>query len=313
MHRVPDAFRVGVFHRAAARDAGIPARVLEGVQFVRVHKGVYHHRGHVLTFQDRIQAARLVLPDTALTTGITRIQEAGVDLGSRRVLHFVVEGDLHLTLDGVFLHRTVMLPPADGRGVTLEAAFVACCAELRVIDAIKVGSLLASCHQLSIDRLERLVTDQPWRRGCVEARWVLPHLDDRCRSLPEAEVLALVRFAGLPECDVNCRVEIGPGIVLTPDLWFAAYRRAVEYEGSHHQEERAQYNADIDRYAAYRKYDADYVQVTKERLRSPRATARSIHALLVEGGYHGPPPDFGATWALLFQRLAEVVRPLKVP
>ncbi len=34
------------------------------------------------------------------------------------------------------------MPPEDGTGVSAEAAFVAHCAEARVIDAIKVGSAL---------------------------------------------------------------------------------------------------------------------------------------------------------------------------
>src|SRR3712207_8523885 len=47
--------------------------------------------------------------------------------------------DHHLAIDGVFLHRTKRLPPVDGHGVCVEAAYVAYCARARVLDAIKVG------------------------------------------------------------------------------------------------------------------------------------------------------------------------------
>ena len=67
--------------------------------------------------------------------------------------------------------------------------------------------------------------------------------------MPEAELLAYVVFAGLPMPEVNVAIEVAPGVELTPDLWFADYDLAVEYEGSQHQEDRAQYIADIDRYA----------------------------------------------------------------
>ena len=105
-----------------------------------------------------------------------------------------------------------------------------------------------------------------------ETSYVLPSLDGRCRSMPEAELLAYVVFAGLPgpggQRDGRCRAT---ATELTPDLWFADYELAVEYEGSQHQEDRRQYNADIDRYAAYRRNDVAYELVTKERLRTPRA------------------------------------------
>ena len=102
--------------------------MLEGAQFVRLHHEVYRHRDHQPCFADTIRAARLALPPGARTTGITRIQELGLDVGPRAPLHFVVEGDHHLVLEDVFLHRTVLMPPEDGEGVSAEAAFVAHCA-----------------------------------------------------------------------------------------------------------------------------------------------------------------------------------------
>ena len=309
MYDVPEKFRQGPFSRTEALDAGIPRAVLEGPQFLRFHEAVYCHRDHEITWTDRIAAAKLALPASARTTGITRLQELGLDFGPREPLHFVVEGDLHLVLEGVFLHRTVQMPPCDEDGVSVEAAFIAYCAEARVLDAIKVGSVLLHREDMSPAALQVLLEDQSWRRGSAETRWILPHLDGGCRSLPEAELLAYVRFASLPEPEVNPTLELASGVVLTPDLWFSRYRRAVEYEGTQHQEDRGQYNADIDRYKLYRKHDADYVQVTKERMRSPKATVRLIHADLVTGGYEGPPPDFGELWSLLFTRLADVVRP----
>lgn len=309
MFVVPSEFRARPFTRAEAMAAGITPRVLEGVQFIRLHHGVYRHRACTPCFADELLAARLALPEGARTTGITRLQELGLDHGPRAPLHFVVEGDHHLAMAGVFLHRTVAMPPADGVGVSGEAAFVAYCAEVRTIDALKVGSALLHLNLMDLALLEALLLEQPWRRGCAEAQWVREHLDGRCRSLPEGEVLALVRFAGLPEPEVNAPLVLADGLVVTPDLWFPAWRRVVEYEGSQHQEDRDQYTGDIDRYAAYRRGGVGYEQVTKELMRSPRATVRRVHRLLVEGGYSGSPPEFGELWATLFRRLSDVVRP----
>ena len=308
MFSLPEKFLSGPFARAAALDAGIPARVLEGRRFRRLHKGVYCHRDHELTWADRVLAARLALPASVRTTGATRLQELGLDVGPRSPLHFVVEADLHLVLDGVFLHRTVKTPPGDDVGVSVEAAFLAYCAESRTIDAIKAGCMLLRRKLLDPDELERILTEERWRRGVAETSYVLPFLDGRCRSLPEAELLAYVVSAGLPIPEVNETIELAPGLEVTPDQWYVSYEVAIEYEGSQHQEDRGQYNADIDRYAAYRRHKVAYELITKERMRSPKATVRMVHAALAARGYDGPAPDFEGLWGTLFGPLANVVR-----
>ncbi len=309
MFIVPEEFRARPFTREEALASGITRGVLQGRQFRRVHESVYCHAGHEPSFADRVTAARLALPPDALTTGITRIQELGIDHGPRAPLHFVVQGDLHLVIDGVFLHRTVKTPPnAEGR-VEPAAAFVAYCADARLIDAIKVGCELLRIEELDLALLDQILNEEKWRRGAVEAAFVLPHLTDRCRSMPEAELLAYVIAAGLPHPEVNTGVELSSGVVVTPDLWWSSLCAAAEYEGSQHQEDRGQYNADIDRYAAYRRHDVAYELVTKERLRTPKSVIRTIYAMLIARGYDGPPPEFGTAWVALVQPLRDLARP----
>ncbi len=309
MKIVPDCFRKGPVRRRDAMAGGVTRDVLEGVQFRRLHEAVYVHRDHVMTWEDHVEAARLALPDTARTTGATRIRQIGIAVGNDWPLHFVVEGDLHLVLDGVFLHRTVKMPPHDDEGVSVEAAFVAFCAEARLIDAIRLGCVLLHKGWLDGVLLDQLLTEENWRRGAKETAYVLPFLDDRCRSLPEAALLTYVVFAGLPMPEVNAPIEVAPGVELTPDLRFADYDQVVEYEGSQHQDDRAQYVADIDRYALYRRHDVPYELVTRERMRSPKATVRLVHEALAARGYDGPPPDFGEQWDSLFRRVGDLVRP----
>jgi hypothetical protein len=309
MFAVPDAMRKGPVRRRLALDEGVPRRVLQGPQFRRLHEAVYVHRDHEMTWDDHVEAARLALPDSARTTGVTRLQQLGLDVGPRWPLHFVVEGDLHLVLDGVFLHRTVKMPPSGDDGVSNEAAFVAFCAEARLIDAVKVGCVLLNQGALDLDLLDQILSEERWRRGAAETAYVLPFLDDRCRSMPEGELLMFVLFSGLPMPEVNVVLELAPDVALTPDLWFADHRQAIEYEGGHHQEEREQYVSDIDRYALYRRHDVPYEQVTKERMRSPKATVRLVYAALVARGYEGPPPEFGELWESLFRPISDLVRP----
>ncbi|RYB93182.1 hypothetical protein EUA93_01725 [Nocardioides oleivorans] len=308
MTRIPEEFLHGPFGRRSALDAGITARVLEGVRFRRVHEAVYVHRDHETTWADHVEAARLALPHAARTTGTTRLRQLGIDVGSPFPLHFVVEGDLHLVLDGVFLHRTVKIPPCDEDGVSVEAAYVAYCADARLIDAIRIGCFLLYQQRLDGVLLDQLLTDEKWRRGAAETAYALPFLDDRPRSIPEAELLAYVVFAGLPVPEVNERTTLPDGTELTPDQHFEDYDLVVEYEGGQHLDDRGQYLADIDRYAAYRRNATAYEQVTKELMRSPRATVRRIHGALRKQGHGGPEPDFEGAWLMLFRRLEDLVK-----
>lgn len=309
MKPIPEALRAGPFSRAQARAAGVTDRMLNGRRFVRVHPAVFRHREHVMTESDWIEAARLVLPSHAHTTGITRIRQLGLDFGPRTPVRFVIEGERHLTIDGVFLHRTKRLPPTDDVGVTPAAAFIAFCRRARVIDAIKVGDWLLHRGHMTRKELHDLALAEQWRDGADEALWILDHLDGRARSLPESETRAVLTFAGLPKPEVNRPLRITDEIVLIGDLVYEEWGTVVEYEGGHHQTERAQYVADIDRYATFRRHTIGYVQVTSERLAQPRTLVGEVHRELVEHGYVGPPPQCGREWALLWCRITDVIGP----
>ena len=178
MYAVPDEFRSRPFTRAEALAAGITRGVLQGRQFRRVHEAVYCHVEHEPTFDDRDQLPRdSPCPADALTTGITRLQQLGIDVGPRSPLHFVVEGDLHLVIAGVFLHRTVRIPPNDEGCVEPAAAFVAYCADARSIDAIKVGCELLRMNRLDLALLDEILREETWRRGVARdgVRPALPH------------------------------------------------------------------------------------------------------------------------------------------
>jgi hypothetical protein len=237
----------------------------------------------------------------------------GLGVGPALPLRFVVSRDLHLALDDIFLHRTVLLPPTDAEGVRPVAAFLAYCHRARVIDAICVGDWLFQHGHMDGDELATLIAAQDWRDGSAEVAWLLPHLVGDSASMLESEVRSLVVFAGLPAPEPNGPIRLGEATV-RGDLWFPAYRTVVEVEGSQHQSDRSQYLSDIDRYSLYRRHAVQYTQVTRERLRTPRTVVKEVHRCLAEGGYAGPGPAFGPLWESLFARLAHVVpRPRRPP
>jgi hypothetical protein len=262
-----------------------------------------------MTDADWVCAARLALPTDAHLTGISRLQQLGLDFGPRRPIRFVVDRDLHLSFDGVFLHRTKRLPPTDDVGVTVAAAYIAFCARARVIDAIKVGDWLLRHGHTTIDTIRSLALSALWRHGADEAIWILDHLDGRSRSLMESETRSILTFAGLPRPEINVAVDVREDVTVIGDLVYREWRTAVEYEGSQHQEDRSQYNADLDRYGLMRAAGVRYVQVTKERINHPKTLVGEVYRTLLAGGYDGPPPTFGTQWELLFRGVSVAVGP----
>jgi len=307
MNSLPAQLGTGPFSREAALAAGVTKTMLIGRRFVRVFPRVWRCANHEMTEADWLEAARLTLPEHARLTGITRIRKLGLDFGPARPLHFVVEGDLHLDLEGIFLHRTRKLAPHDDEDVVPAAAYLFYCSYARVIDAIKVGDWLLGDGHMTIDEVQDLALAAPWRDGAHEAIWILDHLDGRSRSLPESETRALFEFAGLPRPDVNVEVAAVTSMTVIGDLLFREWGLLVEYEGTHHQTDRLQYTADLERYAAIREHDVPYFQVTHEKLRDARGLVREAHRELVRLGYDGPAPEFGDRWRLLFRPIRDSV------
>lgn len=311
MKPIPPTLLSRPFTRDEARELGVTDRMLNGRRFVRVMPRVYRHRDLAMTPELLVEAARLALPDRALLTGLTRLQLLGLDFGPREPVRFVVEGDLHLAGEGIFLHRTKKLPPTDGEGATPAAAFIAYCRRARVNDAVKVGDWLLHHGHMTSSELRDLAIAQLWRDGAHEALWVLDHLDGDSRSLPESEMRALLAFAGLPAGEANREVVLD-GVTVIGDLVLGQWRTFIEYEGQQHQRERGLYLSDIDRYALLRRHRLHYVQVTKEKLARPRSFVGDVHRELVAAGYDGEPPTFGQQWHQLFTRITDVLGPRRL-
>lgn len=307
MRALPHQLTDGPFTRQQARSLGVTDRQLDGRRFVRVYPRVFRLADREMSDRDWVAAARLALPPTAHLTGISRIQLLGLDYGPRLPVRFVVEGDLHLAFEHVFLHRTKRLPPTDDEGVVVEAAYVAYCARARVIDAIKVGDWLLHNGHTTVGRVRDYALSCLWRDGADEAVWVLDHLDPRSRSLKESETRAVLTFAGLPRPVCNPILPLAEDVTVIGDLWFPEWRTLVEYEGGQHQAERAVYLGDLDRYELLRRAQIRYVQVTNERLAHARILVGTVFRELVDAGYAGPTPTFGTQWELLFRGVGVAV------
>jgi len=309
MRDVPEPLLSGPFTRSRAIDLGATKKMLAGRRFVRVHPRVWRHRDHAMSSDDNLRAARLALPARAHLTHISRIQALGLDFGSRSPLHFVVEGDLHLDLDGIVLHRTKKLAPCDDDDIVPAAAFISYCSTARLIDAIIVGDWLLHHGHMTLAELITLALDAPWRDGADEALYVVDHLDPRARSVKESELRGILEASGLPHAEPNHPLELSGDAAAIGDLVYVDHGLVVEFEGAHHQEDRGQYVADIERFALMRAHDVPYLQVTRELLARPKTLVGTVFRALVKLGYAGPPPEFGERWSALFRPVRDLLPP----
>ncbi|MBC7631280.1 hypothetical protein [Aeromicrobium sp.] len=299
--RIPDDLLHGPFTPAMALAMGISEKVLRGSRFVRLFPCVWVHVDHPMTNLDWIVASEHAMPERAQLSHVSRIQRLGLDFGQLRPFHFTIAGDHHLTIADIFLHRTELLPPLDEGGVTPATAFIQLCATARMIDAIIVGDWLLRGGHLSVLEVAEVARRDDWRPGARQVRAVLSHLDTGSRSPKESESRAVLVFAGLPRPEVNKNVHDSCGAFLgCGDLVYLLWKLLVEYEGRQHEGDLHQWNIDIDRYRGFRDEGWQYVQVTSEKLRTPKKLVSEVFAQLVRGGYDGPPPVFAARWNALF-------------
>ena len=149
--------------------------------------------------------------------------------------------------------------------------------------------------------LRELAHRDRWHPGAAQALWVSRYLDVGAASLPESHSRVFLEFAGLPRPAVNVLLGDEPDAPTT-DLWLEQWRTALEYEGAHHFTDPEQVRRDIGRYAWMRRRDVNYVQITRHLHARPRALVLTAYSALVDRGYTGPRPEFGARWHQLFAR-----------
>lgn len=305
---LPDYLAARAFSRYEAGTAGVSPRMLQHQRFQLVFPSVYKLADLLLDAQLLVEAAQLALPKEAQLSHLTRLRPLGLDYGPLLPLHFTVEGDLHLDIADVFLHRTRLMPQIDEVGVCAEAAFISVASTLRTIDLIKIGDWLLQRRHMTVESLLARIHGESWRLGARAALAIVPHLEPLSRSLKESETRVVLEFSGLPRPEVNGDVFDGDGSFLgCGDLVYRLWKLLIEYEGRQHAFDDAQFRRDIDRYDGFRRVKWDYIQVTNTTLARPRTFVRQVHQRLVARGYVGSAPVFGRRWVSLF------ARPIPVP
>ena len=133
------------------------------------------------------------------------------------------------------------------------------------------------------DDLRRATAAGP-RRGVARLRRALPHIRVGSSSPLETEYRLDAAAAGLPdaELDVDIHGTDGRRIGIT-ELVYRPFRVLVEIEGDHHRTSRAQWNRDIEKYAAYVGAGWEVVRLTAAHVRGGRAPLMVAAALRRHG------------------------------
>jgi hypothetical protein len=140
-----------------------------------------------------------------------------------------------------------------------------------------------TCAIATTDDL-RFATAAGPRPGVARLRQALLHIRVGSSSPLETEYRLDAAAAGLPdaELDVEIRGADGRRIGIT-EVVYRRWRVLVEVEGDHHRTSRAQWNRDIEKYAAYVAAGWEVVRLTSAHVRGGRAPAIVATALSRHG------------------------------
>lgn len=248
MRDVPEALRGRVFTIDEALDHGLTRRVLDGRRFVCIHRGVYRTADTEPTLAVLLDAAQLVLPVDAAVSHLTALRLYGLEVGAMVPLHFSTNRRVQVDREGVVVHRRQDLLVAgerDGRRVLSPMrTFVDVATLVGELRLLQIGDWIV--HQCGV-RPARLVefVRTSHLDGVQRARRVAPHVRSGSESVEESRVRWHLIRAGLPEPELNVDIcDDSGGWLARGDLVYRRWKVLVEYDGWHHERDRAQRQRD---------------------------------------------------------------------
>jgi len=248
----------------------------------------------------RIAAARLVLPNDAVVSHTTALLLFGLESVPDRPLHFSTNSSLRRSHDGIVLHRRQgLLHPAFVDGILVvgpDRAFVDSALLLGHRDLVRVGDELVRRAMTTLDRLTSYAFDRHLD-GVQRARRAVADVREYVDSVRETDLRLLLRFARLPEPEVNGWIVNDAGVAIARgDLVYRTFRVVVEYDGRHHELDPRQRQKDHLRRERLAAAGWTLIIITAQDFKDPMGIVRRVHAALVAHGYAGPAPVMSTTW-----------------
>ncbi|GAB3755265.1 hypothetical protein GCM10028864_36060 [Microlunatus parietis] len=252
------------------------------------------------TLTERAAAAVLVSPADAVITGVTALWLPGVEIGSPEPIRVATETAGQTVRSGVRLSRVRCLPDSRRRIATPQAAWLAACADLDLVDPVAAADWLIRLRRVTPAELGAAATSASGR-GCRLARSAAGLAQSGVDSPKESELRLLLVLAGLPEPRCNPRIGTADEPIGQMDLVLEEFKTIVEYDGDQHRTDPMQWSRDIARHEAAVAAGYRIIRVTHGRMKHPREIAETVHKALTDRGYRGPRPRYTNLWQTLFE------------
>jgi very-short-patch-repair endonuclease len=273
---------------------------LRNERFRRLHHGVWVLADVALTLDLRVLAARFALPPDAVVSHTTALAVLGVESAPETPLHFSTNTALRARKRGIVLHRRCgELHPREVNGVPVvgpDRAFVDSALLLSYRDLVRAGDALV---RLGLTTPERLA-DYAFARhldGVQRARRAVGLVRAKVDSVRETDLRLLLRFARLPEPEVNGWIVNDAGVAIARgDLVYRLFRVVVEYDGRHHESDPRQRQKDHLRRERLEAAGWTLITITAQDFKDPVRIVRRVHDALTAHGYVGAKPIMSVVW-----------------
>lgn len=288
----------GPFTSSAALEAGLTrwdlAQLVKRHEVRRVLTNLYIPWDHPDSLETRAQAAGLVLADHAVAVDRTAAWIWGVDARSPwqldlppEVEFFVLRGNTRIRRPEVRSGERDLLPSditsVEGIAVTVPVRTsldLAC--GLGAYEALAAMDALARAQGATVPSLTAALPRFAGRRGVVQARRLVPLVDERAESTGESFTRFAISEEGLPAPQPQYWVRVGGVPTYRLDLAYPRHKICVEYDGEEfHSSDEAKEN-DRRRRKWLRDHGWIVIVVTKDDLRGPDRDAwlRELRAAL---------------------------------
>lgn len=281
----------GVIARQQLLGSGVSAGTVESYVergwLIPIHAGVYAFGHHNVTSRGHLLAAVLACGPTALLSH----QSAGALWNLRATgqtkTDVTVPGSSRKAQAGIRVHRTRHLHPEDIAAIggipttSLARTILDLAGVLEAEQRLEVIEEADRLEILDFSPLSRAIDRRPNAQGVGHLRRIIreyagaPHI----RSRLERRFFALIRKAGLPVPQLNCKVA---GYIV--DAYWPQWHLVVELDGRAFHLSPRQFETDRVRDAALQRLGIRILRVTYRRLETePAAIIDDIRALAALG------------------------------